>query len=427
MEKLNEYTFRGISIDSIDLKCLLNTKGLVMDCAVTEKLSSTYRLSSDPRNYQSLYLSDGISAALVDIGASRLPVGDDKEFRRAIDVLCSNSVEGDEAREKIGTPFVVRLVDGLPVLFGDGEFLDQISFPLQNDYYEQIAPSGTPFIEVSTLQADRWNSWAYLWPCDFALRGEPCQFCGAGLATAKAVERGEKPAGVCPVQDLAAMVEYSVRHANVCSLQITGGSSMDGNCEARYIIPYLDAIGETTGWDRLSEDILLYVTPPSDKGFLDEYISHGARRIACSVEVWDEDLASIITPGKIKYTGRKRHLECWDFLVGNYGQNVAFSNFVLGIEPFESVREGVLETAKRGVYPGGCIWSCMGNACNGISTPPGLDFYRRCKELFYDVYREYGFIPDRTPMPNDLQAEIYNYLVADDAVERGQAPIPKPS
>ena len=179
--------------------------------------------------------------------------------------------------------------------------------------------------------------------------------------------------------------------------------------------------------ERLSEDILLYVTPPTDFGIIDEYLAHGAKRIACSVEVWDEDLARIITPGKIKYTTRQRHLDVWDYGVEKFGPNVMFTNFVTGIESFETLEAGVRYAADHGVYPGVCVWGPTGLCCDtrGVPIlPPGVDYYRRAKELFYEIYRDYGFVPDRTAMPNDLQAEIYNYLIADDEVERGRAPLP---
>ena len=43
----------------------------------------------------------------------------------------------------------------------------------------------------------------------------------------------------------------------------------------------------------------MFMTPPTDPKMLDQVFDAGADRIACSLEVWDEKLAQIITPGKV--------------------------------------------------------------------------------------------------------------------------------
>ncbi len=404
MKKLNTYRIDGIELDSIDLKCMVVTKGVALDPAVVEAYQDTCRISKDPAQFSNLYFSDGISAAMID----------------TVERFNQQSMRDswkDEDRKifepQLATPFTVEMRDDQAVLCYKGEFVDTVSFPRANDYYSQKTPDGTPYLYLSTLQGDEWNSFAYLWPCDYAANGFPCQFCHSGLHSASLKANGEAPEQAVPANFVADMVDYSVKHAGVKSLQITGGSTFSGKGEAEHLLPILDAIMTKTGEENITGDTLLFVTPPKDLSCIDEYFSRGVDRIACSVEVWDEGLARTITPGKMKFTTRQRHFDAWDYIVKNYGLNRAFTNFVLGVEPFDRVAEGVHFAAERGVYPGGCIWVCGGCSCNGIVTAPGLDFYRQCKELFYQIYSDYGFIPDRSPMPSDLQAEIYNYLIAD--------------
>ena len=401
--KLNSYRIDGVELDSIDLKCMVVTRGVTLDPAVVEAYRETSRISLDPRQFSNLYFSDGISAAMIDTGINydlnSLRYGWGEESRRIFE-------------DQRVSPFSVRMDGDRAALFYKDGLVDHVTFPAHNDYYAQTAPSGASFLDLSTLQGDEWNSFAYLWPCDYAMGGEPCQYCHAGLWSAAEAAAGNPPSPVCAVEDFAAMVDYSVRSCGVRSLQITGGSTFGGIGESTHLLSYLDAMGETTGVENITGDILLFVTPPEDLGLIDEYFARGVDRIGCSVEVWDEGIARIVTPGKIKFTTRQRHIDAWDYIVGRYGLNRGFTNFVLGMEPFESLREGVLFAAERGIYPGGCIWVCGGCCCNGMTSAPGLDYYRRCKELYYEVYRDFGFVPDRSPMPSDLQAEIYNNLIA---------------
>ena len=44
----------------------------------------------------------------------------------------------------------------------------------------------------------------------------------------------------------------------------------------------------------------MYITPPKEREVIDRYFEMGADRIACSLEVWDDRLAEVITP--VSYT-----------------------------------------------------------------------------------------------------------------------------
>ena len=108
---------------------------------------------------------------------------------------------------------------------------------------------------------------------------------------------------------------------------------------------------------------------------------------------WDEERARTITPGKIEFTTRKRHLDALQYIADTYGPNRAFSNFIIGIEPFESLKEGATFLAQRGIIPTASIWMPMGRPVMGTMRAPDVEYYRRVKELFADLYQRYGLGP----------------------------------
>ena len=199
-----------------------------------------------------------------------------------------------------------------------------------------------------------------------------------------------------------------IRDSGCNSIQITGGSTFDEKKEFEYIRAYLDEINKTVG--KIKGEILLYITPPKDKTLIDEYFKLGASRIACSLELWDEELAKTVTPGKISFTTRERHLDALEYIAKNYGTGKAFSNFIIGIESFESLKEGAEYLAQRGIIPTASIWMPMGRPVNKTMQTPTVEYYQKVKELLADLYQKYNLEPTECLGLNVcMERDIWNY------------------
>ncbi|MDR3277552.1 MAG: hypothetical protein LBT12_02170, partial [Oscillospiraceae bacterium] len=176
------------------------------------------------------------------------------------------------------------------------------------------------------------------------------------------------------------------------SIQITGGSTFSGKTEAAHIRAYLRAIDGAVGIDNVRE-LLLYITPPKETALIDEYFALGASRVACSLEVWDLERARAVTPGKIAFTTRARHLEILEYTARKFGAGSAFSNFIIGVEPFETLKEGATYLAERGVIPTASVWMPMGRPVLGTMKAPEVDYYSRVRDLFAELYQKYNLEP----------------------------------
>ena len=100
--------------------------------------------------------------------------------------------------------------------------------------------------------------------------------------------------------------------------------------------------------EALKGEFLLYITPPEKHDVIDRYFDMGASRIACSLEVWDYRLGVSITPGKRSFTTKQRHLDALTYISEKYGPSKSFCNFIIGLEPFETLKEGATYLAERG-------------------------------------------------------------------------------
>lgn len=398
---LNVYRLPGMEIDSIELKCLVVSKGVKISKQVYRRFAGTSRFSMNPLACNCMFLSDGTVVQLTDT---------EFHLQYLTGILSWDHLKLLKYAGALKTPFSIDLFRDRPALFYEDVFLDFIRFPPQNAFYRQKTSSGLPFLGNAVLQGVDWVAFQCLWPCEYAACGKPCQFCFSG-AECETLAKKKKalPRAVSP-PDAAEIVRYAVEKGGCNSVQITGGSTFQPEKERGRIASYLEAIGRGVGRERIRGDILLYITPPADLAAIDEYFALGASRIACSLELWDETLASEVTPGKIKWATRKRYLDVLEYTARKYGPGKAFSNFVIGIEPFESLKAGATYLAERGILPTASIWMPMGRPVRGSMRAPDVGYYRRVKELFSELYRKYKLEPSNSCGLNVcMERDIWQY------------------
>ena len=398
---MKSYTIDGVNIDSIELKCLVVSRGLKVDKKVYRRFSGEYRLSVNPLCCNCLILSDGTIVQLTDMGFHLSYLGG---------MLSWDNLKLLKYASQLGTPFTLELIDDKAALMYNGSLVDYVTFPEKTDFFSRKTAKGTPFVGNAVLQGVDWVAFQCLWPCEYAAAGKPCEFCFSGADHEKlAANKKEQPKALA-AEDVAEIVDYARQKVGVNSVQITGGSTFSGRTEREHITAYLKAINERVGRENLSGEILLYITPPEDLSVIDEYFALGANRIAASLEVWDESLAKQITPGKIAFTTRERHLKAMEYTVEKYGKGAAFSNFIIGLEPFETLKEGATYLAERGIIPTASIWMPMGRPVRGSMKPPDIDYYRKVKELFAQLYTKNGLEPaDCCGLNVCMERDIFRY------------------
>lgn len=398
---MKKYSIGGQTVDSIELKCLVVSRGLKVEKKVYRNFSGKYRLSINPLACNCFFLSDGTIVQLTDMGFHLRYLGG---------MLSWDNLKLLRYASDLGTPFSLELVEDKAALMHNGSFVDFVSFPRATDFYRQKTEDGTPFIGNAVLQGIDWIAFQCLWPCEYAANGKSCQFCFSGAVQEKLGTTKKLLPSAVLADNVAEIVDYAIQHVNVNSVQITGGSTFSGKSEELHIRSYLDAIDRRIGRTNISGEILLYITPPEKLTSIDDYFALGTSRIATSLEVWDENLASEITPGKIAFATRDRYLKAMEYTVRKHGPGSAFSNFIIGIEPFESLRDGATYLAERGIIPTASVWMPMGRAVQGSMKAPDVDYYRRVKELFAELYRKNKLEPaDCCGLNVCIERDIFRY------------------
>lgn len=402
--KKKTYELGGVTVDSIELKCLVIGKGIKVDNEVYRRYSKECRLGINPLMCNCFFLPDETVIQMTDIGF---------HLKYLSGMLSWNNLKLLRYASALRTPFCISLVDGRPALTYDHEFIVFISFPPKTDFYYRKTSSGLPYLGNAVIQGIDWVSFQCLWPCEYAAMGKPCQYCFSGADFESRSKRSLPLPNPVNTSDVAEIVEYAITSAGCNSIQITGGSTFDSDKEAAYIRGYLDAIGKRVGRSKINGDILLYITPPKEMRTIDDFFALGTNKIACSIEVWDEKRAEVITPGKMFFTTRKRYLQALEYAVSRYGAGSAISNFIIGLEPFETLKEGATYLASHGIIPTASIWMPMGRPVMNSMQTPDAQYFRKVKELFAELYQKYKLEPSACCGLNVcVERDIWKYALS---------------
>ena len=374
----------GQVVDSVELKCLVVSRGLKIDNEVYQKCGKNFRIYPNALTCNSFKLPDGTIVMATDLGfhlstlSSMFSWDNLKLFRYMNDMT---------------TDFRLSLISGQPSLIFRGEVVTPVQLMPGTEFYKQRTRSGMPYAGNAVLQGCDWVAFQCLWPCDYACAGKPCQFCFSG-GQFEALAKRHKPMPFIPSpRDVSEVVLYAVEHDGVNSMQLTGGSTFKAETEEKYITAYMEEMNRSGARAALKNELLLYITPPETHDVIDRYFEMGASRVACSLEVWDDKLAKSITPGKRLFTTKQRHLDALTYIADKHGPGKAFSNFIIGLEPFETLKEGATFLAERGVIPSASVWMPFGKPVNGSMKPANLDYFRRTKEMLAELYLKYDLEP----------------------------------
>jgi hypothetical protein len=132
---LNKYKFLETEIDSIDLKCLVVSKGAKVAKEIYKKFIKTNRLGINPLMCNCFFLSDGTVVQLTDMSF---------HLKYLTGILSWDNLKLLKYASELETPFSIQLIEEKPALLYKDSFVDFISFPPKNDFYIQKTSSGTP-------------------------------------------------------------------------------------------------------------------------------------------------------------------------------------------------------------------------------------------------------------------------------------------
>jgi hypothetical protein len=359
---LTKHPLNGEWVDPLDLKVLLIGAGARVPEESYWRLATSYRLA-DPTN-------------LMACNCVILPGG-----------VAAHITANDES------PFSVGITDaGRPCLHHNGAFVTEVDLPPHTNFYEQKTSKGRAFGLFGVLEGMGILAFHYLWPCQFARRGETCAFCFQALADVAGLDLPSPTP-----EEAGEMVAWGLRDGCIRELQLTGGSRFAPKGECPEIAQVLRGIDAVAGLNNVPGEVYAYLSAPAEPDAVDEVFAAGADRVAYDLNVWDTELHAQVCPGHAKHIGRERQLAALEYIARKYGPNKACSAFVVGLEPVDSLLRGAEWLASRDIVPLLSVWLPGVDPILGVDRPPSLDYYRQVRDGFARIFDRYHLEPPGIP------------------------------
>lgn len=263
------------------------------------------------------------------------------------------------------SPYRLKAEDGLPVIYLGSKRIGEISFYRRPELLRRKTSDGVGFDHIAQFTPEGGIGIFYSNECDLKQAGEDCKYCNIN-STAEAY-RGQNiflktPKQVAEVFETA----YGLKLAN--HINVTGGFIPERR-EVEYYLDVADEIRARTGVGKIHGTAV--IGAPQDLSTIENYKEAGYTTIAMNLEIWNKDIFRAICPGKEKRCGGWDHwVKALEHAATVFGRGNVRSNIVAGIEPKDSILEGVEHLASAGVICFTGAWCPNpGSALEGHRTP----------------------------------------------------------
>jgi hypothetical protein len=249
------------------------------------------------------------------------------------------------------SPFlVVRDGDGNLLLTRSAEPVGPVSWIPRPAYYALTTTDGTPMVKVAQVGGEDCFFVCYNNYCSHFAKRRECLFCNLVDTTKKyrsVVTRKER-------DQIGEAAAAAFREGTVSHILLTGGC-FGNDREVDVVASILEAIRKHTGQGRVPGTVLPSV--PRDPDDLKRYHDAGIEAIAFSQEIWDEPLYRAVCPGKSDTTSRAMFVAAIERAVKIFGPGNVYAVFVMGIEPGDTLAEGVDVLSSLGAHIVPFVWS----------------------------------------------------------------------
>jgi len=310
------------------------------------------------------------------------------------------------------SPFRLVAEDGKPVIYKHQERLAEIDFYRRPKLRDYRTSDGEPFGHIANFGPEGGVVVCYSNECALKEHGEDCLFCNIN-STAGAY--GKENIFLKTPKQVGEVVAAAYAAGVGNHVQITGGFIPERR-EIEYYADVADEIRERTGLRDFNGTAVLGA--PLDLGVIDKYKEAGYSNIAMNIEIWDPHIFQAICPGKAKRCGgRENWIRALEHAVDVFGRGHVRSSLVTGIEPKQSILEGVEFLASKGVQAFPNTWCPNpGSALEGHRTPETawhVDLIHKVAAIFkkngFTLDQLYGTSGNSTPVHDIFHIETENF------------------
>lgn len=244
------------------------------------------------------------------------------------------------------------------------------------EYYALTTSDGVAMNKIGQMCYDRLGI-GVVNACSYVAQEKPCKFCAIKNSADndlvhKSIEQ------ILETLDAAVNDPIAVlRH-----ILLSGGTLNNRDKGAKIISQVAREIKK-----KYDFEIYTMLVPPESKEYVDLVYDSGITEVAYNIEIWQDSLARKIIPAKAEI-GKEKYLKTLEYAVQKFGPINTRTLFVVGLEPIESLVEGVRIVSDMGVMPILSIFRAQPDTdlenCANPSQEYLLEAYVRAREVLAD-------------------------------------------
>lgn len=289
-----------------------------------------------------------------------------------------------ETRNNKKSPYKIEIKDNKAYLTYKKDVFE-IEVKKNPAFLNYISPKGFPLKKyVNVMGENCLRIYPKLY-CDFDKSNLKCKYCGVN-AKRDDMNDDELLKEYTWAFDTA-YKEYSPKY-----LFISTGTHINNN-EMDFFIRFFDYIKNSLGnkGKELLKNTVFVPAPNISLDFIDKIFEIGVGMISFNIEIWDEDLFIKYCPGKQQYFGRQHYIDLIKYCAKKYGIGSVKTNFVLGLETLDSIKEGIKQLAKNGCYSSGTIfYPTPGAELDESFQEKNVDYYIEIYKYINEMAEKYG-------------------------------------
>ena len=282
------------------------------------------------------------------------------------------------------TPYELKVENDVVNLYKEENLIGPITFKVPNPIADTLLTSGVKLRDIAGLNAEGGLHVMYSAECSLKDKGLDCFFCGFNE---RAKDGNANKVSIKSARQVAEAYTIARRAGLANHFRITGGFIPERR-EVEYYIDVAEAIHEE--FDSFYG--VAVIGAPADLSVLTKYKEAGFQNVSHNLEIWNKDIFAALCPGKERETGGWQHwIDALDRSVEIFGRGNVHTNFVGGLEPLDSVMEGIEILAQKGVVAHFSVFRPeIGTQLEGWRSPEA-SWHFNLVDKATNIFRRHGF------------------------------------
>lgn len=265
------------------------------------------------------------------------------------------------------------------ILFQNEKEICSVKWIKRPEFYSKKTSCNFEMIKTGQIGGADCLFFCYQNYCIHFNKNKQCLFCNL-LSTSQTYNSVLKKKDIQAMGEVAAAAwsEGMVKH-----VLLTGGCFSEQK-ETNMVSEILASIKKYTGFERVPGTV---IPSPAIGDNIKRFYDMGIKSIGYSMEIWDEQFYKAICPGKSENTSHNEFIKLIETAVKIFGEGNVYGVFVMGLEPKDTLLEGIKILTSIGANIVPFVWSSNpGSRLEGHRAPSAnwyVDVTLEAAEIVY--------------------------------------------